>query len=69
MTAKIFKAAMERADHNLTNGTIVHTKKEMKIAVKGGFLNLGEIQLQGKKRMPVKDVLNGLILDENAKMG
>lgn len=69
MTAKIFKAAMERADHNLTNGTIVHTKKDMKIAVKGGFLNLGEIQLQGKKRMPVKDVLNGLILDENAKMG
>ena len=69
MTAKIYKAAMEHADHNLTNGTIVHTKKDMKIAVKGGFLNLEEIQLQGKKRMPVKDVLNGLILDENAKMG
>lgn len=69
MTAKIYKAAMEHADHDLPNGAIVHTKKDMKIAVEGGFLNLGEIQLQGKKRMSVKDVLNGLILDENAKMG
>ena len=40
----------------------------MKIAVADGYLNLLEIQLQGKKRMLVKDVLNGLNLGENAKM-
>ena len=40
----------------------------MKVAVKEGYLNLEEIQLQGKKRMHVKDVLNGLNLEENAKM-
>ena len=69
LTTKIYQTMSEPVEHQLPYGTLVHTKKEMKVAVKGGFINLQEIQLQGKKRMPVKDVLNGLILEENAKMG
>ena len=65
---KIYKANMQLEQHDLENGTLIFNKKEMKVAVKEGYLNLEEIQLQGKKRMLVKDVLNGLNLEENAKM-
>jgi methionyl-tRNA formyltransferase len=66
---KIYKTNMLIEQHNLEIGTLVFNKREMKVAVKEGYLNLEEIQLQGKKRMHVKDVLNGLNLDKNAKMG
>ena len=65
---KIYKANMQLEQHDLENGTLIFNKKEMKVAVKEGYLNLEEIQLQGKKRMHIKDVLNGLNLEENAKM-
>ena len=66
---KIYKANIILEQHNLEIGALVFNKKEIKVAVKEGYLNLEEIQLQGKKRMHVKDVLNGLNLEENAKMG
>ena len=65
---KIYKAEMQADSHSLDHGSLVFTKKEIKVAVEGGYLNLLEIQLQGKKRMQVRDVLNGLNLQENAKM-
>tara|TARA_R110002051_G_scaffold158592_4_gene229955 strand:+ start:3537 stop:4484 length:948 start_codon:yes stop_codon:yes gene_type:complete len=65
---KIYRANILLEQHDLEVGTLVFNKKEMKVAVKEGYLNLEEIQLQGKKRMHVKDVLNGLNLGENAKM-
>lgn len=66
---KIYKANILLEQHDLEIGTLVFNKKEMKVAVNKGYLNLEEIQLQGKKRMHIKDVLNGLNLEENAKMG
>ena len=66
---KIYKANILLDKHDLETGALVFNKKEMKVAVKEGYLQLEEIQLQGKKRMHVKDVLNGLNLEENAKMG
>lgn len=66
---KIYKASMQVEPHNHMNGLLVSTKKELKVAVTEGYLILEEIQLQGKKRMLVKEVLNGLNLEENAKMG
>lgn len=65
---KIYRASMLTVQHKLPIGNLVFTKKEMKVAVINGYLILEEIQLQGKKRMHVKDVLNGLNLEENAKM-
>ena len=66
---KIYKASMQKEEHNLPAGELVFNKKEMKVAVHKGYINLEEIQLQGKKRMQVRDVLNGLNLEKNAKMG
>ena len=69
ITSKIYKAHIEVEEHDSPTGTLLFTKKEMKVAVQGGYLNLDEIQLQGKKRMLVRDLLNGLNLEKNAKMG
>ena len=52
--------------HQLKTGTIVATKNELKVAVKGGFIKILEIQLPGKRKMTAKEVLNGLKLAKNA---
>lgn len=67
--SKIYETSIEKCQHDLTYGALVFNKKELKVAVQGGYLKLEEIQLQGKKRMLIKDVLNGLNLENNAKMG
>lgn len=63
---KIYKVKMEIKEHHLDVGQLLFDKKEIRVAVKGGFLNVLEIQLQGKRRMHVKDVLNGLNLSKKA---
>ena len=65
---KIYKASMEVEDHTLENGQVHWTKKELKVAVNGGYIRLEEIQLPSKRRMKTMDVLNGLKLMETAKM-
>lgn len=66
LTMKIFKVEIEKTTHKLKPGELMYDKKQIKVAVKDGLLNLIEIQLQGKKRMGTRDLLNGLILSENA---
>jgi methionyl-tRNA formyltransferase len=65
---KIYKAHKEKEKHNHKNGQIICNKKEMKVAVKDGYLKLLEIQLPGKRKMEIRDVLNGLKLAETASM-
>jgi len=65
-TVKVFKSKMELETHNFSTGKIIATKKEMKIAVRNGFIHLLEIQLQGKRRMPINAILNGLKLNKDA---
>jgi len=66
---KIYSANIETEKHDLPTGTLIFDKKEMKVVVQEGYINLKEIQLQGKKRMLVRDLLNGLNLEKNAKVG
>lgn len=57
---KIYKTEKEISEHEKAAGTFVtDDKKFLKIACKGGFLNVLELQLQGKKQMNIKDFLNG----------
>ena len=65
---KIYDSEIEKAAHDQTIGHILATKKELKVAVKDGFINLLEVQLQGKKRMKTQDMLNGIDLAKNAHM-
>lgn len=63
---KIYETEIETEKHHLNIGVIIATKKEIKIAIKDGYLNLLEIQLPGKRKMKTKEVLNGLKLSKNA---
>ncbi|MBO0330122.1 methionyl-tRNA formyltransferase [[Muricauda] lutisoli] len=65
---KIFKTEMERADHNYNLGKLVADKKSLKVAVKEGYISLLELQLPGKRRMQVNEVLNGLNLENEAHL-
>lgn len=63
---KIYQTAKEPAVHALKTGAVcTDGKSYLKIAVDGGFLVLQEIQIAGKKRMPVADFLRGARIDEN----
>ncbi|GAA0870893.1 methionyl-tRNA formyltransferase [Gangjinia marincola] len=57
---KIFGVQKEIANHNHTTGKIIVSKKEFKIAVQDGYINCLELQLPGKRKMKVTDLLNGL---------
>lgn len=59
VSCKLFKSAKEIAEHNLETGSIHQSKNELKIAVKGGFIKLLELQVAGKKRMETAALLNG----------
>lgn len=65
---KFYKIGLALEPHNYPNGHIVITKKEMRIAAEGGFIIPEEIQLAGKRRMKVADVLNGLKMENSANM-
>ncbi len=65
---KIFKTEMESKKHTHSTGQVFWNKKEMKVAVSRGFLHLLEVQLPGKRRMHITQVLNGLNLDESAHL-
>lgn len=65
-TAKIYDVTKKEQQHNYNVGTIVTTKKELMIAVKGGFLIIDKIKLSGKKLMDTKSLLNGFDFGKNA---
>lgn len=68
LTIKIYNAKWHIEKHDLKPGAIQHTKKQLKVAVPGGYLELKELQLQGKRKMAVGDVLNGLKIQDSAFM-
>lgn len=59
-TAKIYSSEIEISQHDYNVGTLLSDNKTfIKMACKDGFLSIIEIQISGKKRMKVKELLNG----------
>ena len=56
---KIFKGKFQKIEHFKENGEIEISKNEFKIYTKNGVYFPEELQLEGKKRMNLKDFLNG----------
>ncbi len=57
---KIYQTEKRPDNHNLPVGTILSDHKSyVDIAVGDGFIRLLDVQLAGKKRMEIKDFLNG----------
>jgi methionyl-tRNA formyltransferase len=64
---KIHEAIMILENHNYTIGRLICNKKELKIAVKNGFIQVLSIQFPGKKKMSTSELLNGITFSEGAK--
>lgn len=61
---KVYEVAKELCAHGKETGTLVTDGKTyIKVAVDGGYISLVEVQLAGKKRMPVADLLRGFSID------
>lgn len=67
ITAKLYNVSKEFEAHNFKVGNIITTKKELKVAVKDGYLVINQVKLSGKKLMDAKSLLNGFSFAENAR--
>ena len=64
---KIYESKIIIEEHNYVIGSIICTKKEMKIAVKDGYIQILQIQFPGKKKMNTAELLNGIAFSQDAK--
>ncbi|MBR1942090.1 MAG: methionyl-tRNA formyltransferase [Bacteroidaceae bacterium] len=68
-TLKIFQTAKIEQAHQLPTGTIrTDGKAYLHVAVLGGFIDILSLQLPGKKRLPVAELLRGYHITEEYKM-
>lgn len=65
---KVYKTTKESGSPAEKPGSLVIGKKNVKVAGKDGYIYLEEIQLPGKKKMTVTDVLNGFSFQEGSYM-
>jgi methionyl-tRNA formyltransferase len=64
---KIYQATKEEVQHNLSAGQMkTDNKTFLKIAAKGGFINVIELQMAGKKKLLLAEFLKGFSFDENS---
>lgn len=67
-SVKILETEKEIVSHDDEPGAIVTDgKKYIKVACVDGYLDVKTIQVEGKKRMSVEDLLRGFRLPENAR--
>lgn len=65
---KIYASEREQTSHSHETGKVLQEDKEVRVAHKEGYLLLKEIQLPGKRKMQVRDLLNGYTFYPNAKV-
>ncbi|MEG2100863.1 MAG: methionyl-tRNA formyltransferase [Flavobacterium sp.] len=68
LSIKIYEAKLVSETHSYEIGKLISSKKEIKIAIKEGFIQLLSLQLPGKKRMQVAELLNGITFSDSAKV-
>lgn len=65
---KLFSAHFfdDKPNNNLTNGTIIKVEKSaVTVKVSDGKLTIGEMQVEGKKRLKISELVNGFSIKEN----
>lgn len=67
MKVKIFNCTVKKADHCESIGKLLIDKKELKVAVQGGYLYIKVLQLPDKRKMEIAALLNGYDFDADAK--
>ena len=56
ISTKIYKVSKLEEEHFFIPGKIISTKRELKVAVKKGYIIIDEIKLSGKKKMDAKSL-------------
>lgn len=64
---KLYDAKVMAESHSYSVGQIITTKKEIKVAVQDGFIQILSLQLPGKKKMAAQELLNGVSFSERAQ--
>ena len=64
---KIYDAKIIFENHSYTFGQIITSKKEIKIAVNNGFVQILSIQFPGKKKIQANELLNGITFSDKAQ--
>lgn len=67
LRTKIYSAHYEPASHSYEFGRIETNKKEIKVAVRDGYIFLEMIQFPNKRKMDTINILNGFTFEEDAK--
>lgn len=63
---KIYESKILLEEHSENIGKIIAIKKELKIAVANGFIQILSLQFPGKKKITASELLNGMSFSENA---
>jgi methionyl-tRNA formyltransferase len=63
---KIYDSEIILESHHHAIGTFIATKKELKIAVKDGYIKILSLQYPGKKKMNANELLNGISFSDLA---
>lgn len=64
---KVYDAEVIDVKPEESPGVIKASKKELKIAVKDGYIKILSLQFPGKKKMQTSELLNGVSFTENAR--
>jgi methionyl-tRNA formyltransferase len=67
-TAKLYKVRMDLEDKTVAPGTIILSKNKLSVATSDGFIYIHEMKVAGKKKMAIRDLLNGYHFEEGSKM-
>jgi methionyl-tRNA formyltransferase len=63
---KLYKVRMRQEEHSKSPGALNIEDSTLKIAAKDGFILVEELQLPGKRKMAIKDLLNGFSFKEDS---
>jgi methionyl-tRNA formyltransferase len=67
---KLFSSRVsDRARSKAVPGRVVAARKELIVETRGGAVEIGEVQLPAKKRIPAVDFLRGFLLPEGTVLG
>ncbi len=68
LKVKIYKTEIELTKPVENIGTLITTKKHIKVACTNGYLYIMELQLPGKRKMDSASLLNGFSFQKDAKL-
>lgn len=63
---KIYETVFVKESHDKATGIIIADKKEIKVAVNDGFIQIKSLQMPGRKKMTAAELLNGMAFSVNA---